>query len=135
MNDCVFCKILANELPSHKVYEDDVSYAFLDINPSTAGHTLIIPKKHYATFTEMPEEDLSAYMISVQKVCKGIEKLHGAFNLLRNNGKAAGEFVPHVHFHVVPRQKGDGIEIGHWRKAENVDMEKVQEKIKSLLKE
>jgi len=135
MTDCIFCKIVKGEVPADKVYEDDHSFAFLDISPVTAGHTLVIPKKHYVTIMDMEKEDLDKFMETVQKVSKAIEKYSEGVNLLQNNHEVAGQVVPHVHFHVIPRRAGDGVSIGHWHKAEGVDMEKVRGEIKSLLKE
>ncbi|MDP3918694.1 MAG: HIT family protein [Nanoarchaeota archaeon] len=135
MNACIFCKIVKGEVPSYKVYEDDNSYAFLDINPSAIGHTLIITKKHYDNFTTIPKKELEEYMLSLQKVCKGIDKFAEGYNILRNNGKVAGELISHVHFHIIPRNAGDGVSLGHWDKKEGIDMDQVKEEIKSLLKE
>ncbi len=134
MSDCIFCKIVKGEVPANKVYEDENSFAFLDINPTTKGHCLVIPKKHYVTIMEMSKEDLDLYMEAVQKVAIALEKYSSGVNLLQNNREAAGQLVPHVHFHVIPRNPGDGVSIGHWDKAKVDDMEKVQEEIKSLLK-
>ena len=132
-NDCIFCKIVKGEVPADKVYEDDNTFAFLDINPTTAGHTLVIPKNHSETIMDMKKEDLDKLIETVQKVSIALEKYSEGVNLLQNNHEVAGQIVPHVHFHVIPRKAGDGVSLGHWHKAEGVDMKKVQEEIKGLL--
>ena len=134
MNDCVFCKIIKKEIPSQIIFENKNALAFLDINPSTKGHTLIVPKKHYAHLTNMPKKDLESFMESLQTVAKAIEAYGEGFNLLQNNGKAAGQLVEHVHFHLVPRRKNDGVQIGNWRTAKGIDLNAVADEIKSLLK-
>ena len=107
-NDCVFCAIAAGEIPSFKIYEDDAVLAFLDINPFSLGHTLVIPKEHYPCLTEAPDEVLSLILSRVKKVASHIEKTLpcDGFNILQNNGAAAGQTVGHIHFHIVPRMNG-----------------------------
>lgn len=131
---CVFCKILSNEIPAQKVYEDDHVLAFLDINPASRGHTLVISKEHYEFLTQMPEREYLSYMRSVQKIAKGLMKYTDAVNILQNNGKDAGQLVPHVHIHIIPRRPADGLHIGAWRSAHDPDLDKVQKVIQSLLK-
>ena len=133
MSDCIFCKIVAGEVPAHKVYEDDFALAFLDISPTTPGHTLVIPKEHHEKFDDIPEETLGSYMNAVQKVSKAVDAYSEGFNLLQNNGRVAGQLVFHVHFHVIPRRAGDGVSIGHWEKAQGVDMDAVQKDLQKLL--
>jgi len=135
MSDCVFCKIVKGEIPCDKVYEDKVAVAFLDINPSTRGHTLVVPKKHFDHLTDMPKKDLCTFMESVQKVAKGVEAYGEGLNMLLNNGHVAGQLVPHVHFHLVPRRTGDGVQMGNWRTTKFTDMDKIAKDIKSLLKQ
>ena len=105
-NDCIFCAIAAGEIPSFKVYEDDLVLAYLDINPFTEGHTLVIPKTHSANLIETPAETLAALIARVQKVAAHIKAALpcDGFNILQNNGAAAGQSVNHVHFHIVPRR-------------------------------
>lgn len=104
-NDCIFCAIAEGEIPSFKIYEDGEVLAYLDINPCSKGHTLVIPKKHYANLAETDEEALKTLIASVRKVAVHIAQRLGAdgFNILQNNGRAAGQSVFHVHFHIVPR--------------------------------
>ena len=108
-NDCVFCAIAAAEIPSFKIYEDDLVLAYLDINPFTLGHTLVIPKKHFKGLLDTPDDLLADVVQRVKKVAANLKdalKCDG-FNILQNNGPAAGQTVPHVHFHIVPRYGTD----------------------------
>ena len=104
-NDCIFCAIAAGEIPSFKVYEDDLVVAYLDINPFTKGHTLVIPKAHSQDLLETPDETLAAIIARVKKVAAHLKAALpcDGFNILQNNGEAAGQTVRHVHFHIVPR--------------------------------
>ena len=104
-NDCIFCAIAAGEIPSFKVYEDDLVVAYLDINPFTKGHTLVIPKAHSQGLLETPNETLAAIIVRVKKVAAHLKAALpcDGFNILQNNGEAAGQTVHHVHFHIVPR--------------------------------
>ena len=109
MENCIFCKIAKREIPAKIVYEDDFTIAFLDISPCAEGHTVVIPKQHFEKFTDMEEEDAGNLFASVQKVAKAVEKALNiqASNIGLNNGKAAGQEVPHVHVHIIPRYEGD----------------------------
>lgn len=111
---CVFCKIINNEIPCYKVYEDDKVLAFLDIKPVNSGHTLVIPKAHYQNLEEISEDDLAFLMNAVKKIGKLLkEKLNViGYNIHENNDLIAGQAVPHIHFHLIPRVEGDGLE--HW---------------------
>ena len=111
MEDCIFCKIVRGEIPSAKVLETDKVLAFLDINPVSKGHTLAIPKTHYATFPEMPEDVLTALGEALQKIGEAVKaQLNAAgFNVLLNNDRAAGQLIDHSHFHLIPRNVGDGV--------------------------
>ena len=108
-NDCIFCAIAAGEIPSFKVYEDELVLAYLDINPFSKGHTLVIPKKHSAGLLDTDDETLAAVIARVRKVAAHLKGKLGCdgFNVLQNNGEAAGQTVRHVHFHIVPRWNGD----------------------------
>lgn len=103
--NCIFCAIVAGEIPSFKVYEDDLVLAYLDINPFTKGHTLVIPKTHSANLLETDDETLAAVILRVKKIAAHLKEKLGAdgFNILQNNGEAAGQTVHHLHFHIVPR--------------------------------
>jgi histidine triad (HIT) family protein len=110
---CLFCKIAQHEIDASIVYENEEVMAFLDVNPAgpLIGHTLVITKKHYENIEEIPEEKLLELIKVVKKLVPAIKKVSGAegINLLQNNGKPAGQFVPHLHFHIIPRKTGDGI--------------------------
>ncbi|MBS3162538.1 HIT family protein [Candidatus Woesearchaeota archaeon] len=132
MNDCIFCKIIKQEIPCYKVYEDSDCLAFLDINPMCKGHTVVIPKKHYALITEMEEKDLSSLMNGVQKVAKALMDYGESVNIIQNNGPYAGQVINHVHIHVVPRNKDDGLHLGQWRTTKFENMDEIKEEIKKL---
>lgn len=107
---CIFCSIVGGKMPTNKVYEDTHSIAFLDINPRNPGHTLIIPKRHYETVMEMPDSEAGKFFESVRKVSEMVRKgvQANGISLAQNNGKAAGQVVPHVHFHIIPRFLTEG---------------------------
>ncbi len=109
--DCVFCKIIAGHIPSSRVYEDDHTFAFLDIAPFEKGHVLVVPKHHVAYLTDLPQDVLHPFISAVQSVAALLlKKLPcDGFNLVQNNGVCATQAVPHVHFHVVPRWNGRAI--------------------------
>ena len=110
-NNCVFCAIAAGEIPCFKVYEDDVVLAYLDINPFTKGHTLVIPKAHSQGLVDTSDETLAAVLARVRKVAAHIKEALpcDGFNILQNNGEAAGQTVMHLHFHIVPRYGSEPI--------------------------
>ncbi len=112
--DCLFCKIAAHEVDSNIVYEDDKVIAFLDINPVNPGHVLVVPKHHAEQLLELPDEDLFPVMTVTKKVMKALmdQPDVDGVNIMQNNYTAAGQVVPHVHFHVIPRKTGDGHR--HW---------------------
>lgn len=122
-NDCVFCAIAAGEIPCFKVYEDDLVLAYLDINPFAEGHTLVIPKAHTTGLLDTPAETLKEVVVRVQKIAAHIKATLpcDGFNILQNNGAAAGQTVPHVHFHIVPRVGAANAEISFANHAGNMD--------------
>ena len=134
-NDCIFCKIAAGEIPSAKVYEDSEFLAFMDIGPVVKGHTLVIPKKHYDPITGTPPDVLQKLILIVQKVAKAQYEGLGAdgINVSQANGKVAGQIIPHIHFHLIPRFEKDG-HSWNW-KAKKYDspeeMKQVAEKIRT----
>ncbi len=111
-DDCLFCQIIKGDIPSHTVYEDEYTYAFLDINPVSRGHTLVIPKTHAETLTEMDAETTEAVFRTVRQLSDRIDSALDpeGFNLLQNNGAAAGQEVEHVHVHIIPRYADDGFD-------------------------
>ena len=134
---CVFCKIVSWETPSQRVYEDDQFIAFLYINPVNFGHTLIIPREHYANFQETPDPVLAGMMKLAKKVVPAIlEAMQApAFNVTFNSGEEAGQAVHHVHLHIIPRFADDGHKMwkGRDRYAEG-EMGATAKKIKELIK-
>lgn len=107
--DCLFCKIVAGEMPVYKIYEDDNVIALLDIEPSSPGHTMIIPKEHYEDFMVFPTEKSGELFGGVQKVIKMLEKALNSdhFTIGVNSGKILGRHVEHLHVHVIPRFPDD----------------------------
>ncbi len=105
-NDCIFCAIASGEIPSFKIYEDDLVLAYLDINPFTEGHTLVIPKVHSTGLLDTDDRLLGEIIVRVKRVAAHLKKALpcDGFNILQNNGEAAGQTVKHVHFHIVPRR-------------------------------
>ena len=108
-DSCIFCRIARGEVPSHSVYEDERTLAFLDINPSAPGHTLIIPKAHVARVEDLSHEDAVALFSTLHRLVGGIQKAveAPASSVGINNGPESGQEVPHVHIHVIPRFRGD----------------------------
>lgn len=136
-DECIFCKIVKGELPTDKIYEDDLVLSTLDIKPVSPGHTLIIPKEHFNTILDLPEELLCEVMKRVHKIAKVVIKAVNAsgFNMIVNSGRTAEQLIDHVHVHIIPRFKGDNIRYTHppiqYLEGEK---EKIMEKIKSILK-
>lgn len=109
--ECVFCKIIAGQIPAYTIYEDEHALAFLDIAPFEKGHVLVVSKHHAVYFTDLPATSLFGLSQAVQRVAaRLLEKLPcDGFNLVQNNGACATQVVPHVHMHVVPRWNGKPI--------------------------
>ena len=108
-NNCIFCAIAAGEIPSFKVYEDELVLAYLDINPFSKGHTLVIPKAHSEGLLDTDDRTLQDVIVRVKKVAAHLKAKLGCdgFNIVQNNGEAAGQTVKHIHFHIIPRWNGD----------------------------
>jgi histidine triad (HIT) family protein len=106
---CIFCRIVRGEIPAYRVYEDERALAFLDINPSAPGHTLIIPKAHVARVEDLSQEDAEALFRALHTLVRGIQEATEApaSSVGINNGPESGQEVPHVHIHVIPRKRGD----------------------------
>ena len=104
----IFTRIINRELPGEIVYEDDHALAFLDINPKSEGHTLVVPKYEVANFDALPPDVLATLMLAVQKVARAVTRAMNTphYNLSLNNGGPAGQVVFHVHFHIIPRHEG-----------------------------
>ena len=108
-NDCVFCAIAAGEIPCFKVYEDESVLAYLDINPFAEGHTLVIPKVHADDLQGIDDAALADLVVHVKRIAAHVKEALGCdgYNIMQNNGAAAGQTVRHIHFHIVPRWEGD----------------------------
>ena len=135
MNDCVFCRIVAGEIPSVRLHETDEILVFMDIAPIVHGHALVIPKAHYERLTDVPAELLHRVIEGVQRTARAQAVGLGAdgVNIHQSNGSVAGQVVPHVHFHVIPRFRNDG---HHWnwragRYADAAEMQMTAERIRS----
>ena len=110
-DDCIFCRMVAGQIPVAKVYEDEILLAFLDIGPISDGHTLVIPKQHFERLHDCPPELLGEVALCLGRIAGAVAAAMNAdgYNLLCNNGRAAGQLIEHLHFHIVPRNVGDGI--------------------------
>ncbi len=111
--ECVFCKIVAGELPCFEICQDRHTLAFMDINPASQGHVLVIPKAHYANLYEMPDSELGHVMATLRKVAGAVNRYtrpHGV-SIVQANGPGAAQSVMHYHCHIVPRWKGDEMKI------------------------
>ena len=132
MKNCIFCKIAKGESKSWKIYEDKDVIAFLDINPASEGHTLIIPKKHYEDIYEIPEKELKKIISLSKKLALHYKKFGiNEVNVMHASGKNAQQSVPHFHIHLIPRCKGDGLDL--WFKAKNKtesDFQEIKDKLK-----
>ncbi|HEV3048481.1 MAG TPA: HIT family protein [Solirubrobacteraceae bacterium] len=111
--DCIFCKIVAGELPARIVAEDERTIAFMDIAPATRGHLLVIPRAHAADLTSVEAEDLAAVMLAAQRLATRVRERLGAdgVNLINSCGSAAWQTVFHFHVHVIPRYEGDPLRL------------------------
>lgn len=132
MTDCIFCKIIAKgEIPSTEVYEDDMVYAFLDINPVNHGHVLVIPKVHYSKLEETPDTVVADIFVKSKKLMRAIKQAMQADFVAMS---VVGTDVPHFHIHLVPRRHDDGL-AGFWptKKYKEKEIESVAEKIRAVL--
>jgi histidine triad (HIT) family protein len=111
--DCLFCKIVAGEIPSTRVDEDERTVAFMDINPATRGHALVIPRRHAANLLEIEAEDLEATIAAAQRLARAVSERLGAdgVNLINSCGAAAWQTVFHFHIHVIPRYDDDPLQL------------------------
>jgi histidine triad (HIT) family protein len=132
----IFSKIIAGEIPCHKIYEDDLVLAFLDIGPLSEGHAVVIPKEEAATLDALSDESAAALGRVLPRLCRAIMKATGAgaYNILQNNGKLAHQEVEHVHFHIIPKPNpGHGLSLG-WPKT-SLDPEQGAELAKRIAAE
>ena len=109
--DCIFCKIVAADIPAAVVYESEALLAFLDVGPLAEGHLLVIPREHCGQLTDLPAGVCTEIGPALRRLGRALMEVTGAegFNVLQNNGEVAGQVVPHVHVHLIPRRSGDGL--------------------------
>ena len=114
--NCIFCKIAAGEIPSATIYEDDDFRVILDIEPASKGHALILPKEHYANLYELSDELAAKALVVAKKVISTMTDIVGCdgYNVVQNNGEAAGQTVFHFHIHLIPRYQEDDVNIS-WK--------------------
>jgi len=116
--DCIFCRIVAGEIPCSKVYEDSLFIAFLDINPVHKGHLLLVPKRHFVNMLDTPDREAEDIYKIARDLSKAVIEATGCdgVNLLQNNNAAAGQEVFHSHLHIIPRYEGDGLHFASIKK-------------------
>jgi len=134
--NCVFCKIVAGQLPSFKLLEDDLTIAFMDINPVNPGHALAVAKGHWPTVDVIPADVLAAVARTAQRIAKASMTVlkPAGINLVQANGAAAGQSVPHLHIHIMPRRPGDDVSL-NWQSipGERAAIEAIYNKLKAAL--
>lgn len=123
--NCIFCKLANGEIPTATLYEDEDFRVILDASPAAKGHALIIPKEHYANLYELDDELAAKVLVLAKKMITKLTEILGCdgYNIVQNNGEAAGQTVFHFHLHMIPRYKDDGVGIG-WKMGELVDEDK-----------
>ncbi len=134
--DCIFCKIVAGQIPCFKLLEDEQTIAFMDINPVNPGHALAVAKGHWPTVDVIPAEVLGAVAVTAQKVAKAaIAALEPTgVNLLQSNGPGAGQSVPHLHVHIIPRHDGDSLKLNwQYKPGDMAEIKAVYERLKAAL--
>lgn len=129
---CIFCSIVNGDIPSNKIYEDDMVIAFLDINPTSYGHTLVVPKKHCDSFLDCEEEVRDHVFKVAQQLANTLEeKLHcDGINILSNIHEAAGQSVSHFHVHLIPRYKDDDNVTIEFHEIDKPDFDELMQKLK-----
>jgi len=135
-DDCIFCKIIRGEIPSFKIFEDDQTFAFMDINPVSPGHSLVIPKFHTANIYEAPDEWAAATINGIQRLARAVNKTvePDGINVLQANGPGAAQSVFHIHMHVVPRTNGDEMKMNWGINPGDMDeIDKLAERIRANL--
>lgn len=132
MKDCIFCKIINKEIPSYKIYEDEFSYAFLDISNDANGHILVIPKTHCENILDCPKDCLLHLIETVQKISQHLVDKCGfdGVNILNANGQAAEQSVFHLHIHLLPRSNKDNLKVFPSLEKNNESLEEIAEKLR-----
>ena len=132
----IFDKILSGEIPSHKVYEDEHVFAFLDIGPLSDGHTLVIPKERKAQLDQLSDESAAAIGRVLPRLCRAVMRATGAtaYNILQNNGAEAHQAVMHVHFHIIPKFGTEGLGL-RWpaRKLDDAKARELMDRMRKAL--
>ena len=124
---CVFCDIVAGDVPAHVVFEDEVSVAFLDLRPLFEGHTLLVPRLHVETLTDLPDELLAPYFSAARLLSRAMEEVVGAQGSFVAMNNKISQSVPHLHAHVVPRRRKDGLRGFFWPRSKYVSEERMAE--------
>ena len=132
MAECIFCKIISGEIPSRKVFEDDWTFAFMDVAKDVDGHILVVPKAHRKNILDCDDEALTCLMRTVKKISNHLVSDCGytGVNLLNASDESAGQSVPHFHVHIIPRKTGDGIDAWPHFGGAKQDIDKVFNKIR-----
>ncbi len=136
--DCIFCKIVAGVIPCFKIYEDEHTLAFMDINPVNPGHCLVVPKNHAPNLFESDDADLASTMAVVRKISRAVQKALNPYglNLLQANGPGAAQSVFHLHLHIIPRERDDDLRMNWGLKSGNKDeIAAIAEKIKEAIED
>jgi len=135
MAACKFCEIVLKEVPSVVVFEDAISLAFLDYRPLFPGHTLLVPKEHYKTLSDLPANLVGPFFGNVQRLAGAVErgmKAEGTFVAINNK---VSQSIPHLHVHIVPRKKGDGLRGFFWPRGKYKDEEQMLEVRAAIVRE
>ena len=133
---CIFCKIIAGEIPCFKLHEDDETLAFMDINPANEGHALVIPKEHSDDVHAVSDSAITATVLTAKRIASAVQKTldPDGMNLLQCNGSAAGQSVFHFHVHVLPRREDDDLKLNWGLQAGDMDaIGKLAERIRANL--
>ncbi len=134
--NCIFCKIVAGQIPCFKLFEDDTTVAFMDVNPVNPGHALAVAKGHWSTIDDIPPDVLAAVARTAQRVAKAVisELKPNGVNLLQANGEGAGQSVPHLHIHVMPRYPNDRVALNwDYTPGNKAEIESIWKRLKAVL--
>lgn len=128
---CIFCQIVKKQIPAKIISENELALSFLDIKPVNPGHSLVISKKHYSTIEEIPEEDLVSVILLLKKVAKKIKENlnYSGYNIQLNNDEIAGQEIAHLHFHIIPRLKDDGLKLWPQKEYQENEAEQILAKL------
>ena len=132
MDNCLFCKIIKGEIPSYKIYEDEFTYAFLDISKDVDGHTLVVSKKHVTNVLDADDETLMHVMSTIKKISNHYINNCGydGVNILNNNNEAAEQSIMHLHFHIIPKRNNDNFKVFPVLSIAKEELEQTHNKLK-----